>query len=155
MNKVLIATFMASAIAFAGWYWSHSTSLQLQTELNQLQAALASKQLESDGLAAELMLSEQMLQSMLFDRQTYERLLKNYESKIAHLRHDSEQLSQHIAKLRVSTNEETRNWSNTAVPADAQRLLQQALRSANGHSQQNPADFATGKPAVGVPSQEF
>jgi chromosome segregation ATPase len=155
MKTLLTTLLLALALAIAGWFYSYSSNSELKTQLHNAQSDLASKQLESDGLAAELVISEQTLQSLLFDKSEYERLLKNYELQISRLRNDSQLLTDKIAKLRVSENEQTRTWSNTAVPDDARRLLQQALHTQNRDSQQVATSIAATKPVVGLPSSRF
>lgn len=134
-----IALAAALALTAAGFaVVDAKQNLQLaKTQVEQLTIAKAEKQAEVNTLAAELDLSEFTLGRVLAERESIAAIRARADAEAERLRIELADAEHQVAQLRVSHDEDVKEWANTAVPADALRLLKYAAQSGNTDSDGN------------------
>lgn len=134
---IAIAALAIFAFMGAEIYSANASVKTLTTEVNQLHADKAEKQAEVNTLAAELDLADFTLSRVLAERESIAAIRAQADAEAERLRIELADAENEVAKLRVSQDEDVKDWANTVVPTDAVRLLKYANQSGNQNSNGN------------------
>lgn len=129
-SKIILAAVAVAAIAFG------SIAIKVNSDANEiatltstvkdLKEEVINKQAESDFLASELELSEFTLVRVLKERESIAAIHAVNDKEQDRLRTELANANDEVAKLKVSSNEQTKDWANTVMPVAAVRLLKYA-----------------------------
>ncbi|HCU64559.1 MAG TPA: hypothetical protein DF774_02235 [Rheinheimera sp.] len=135
--KIGLLHVMALAIVACGLFAGYQT-FNLQTADNAIklqQSTIANQKLEIDGLASEVAYLGTEVETMKSQAELVAAINSEHERQTIAITDTGNDWQANSNKLQVSEHEPTRTWTATALPDDALRLLNDASRSQNGHSQ--------------------
>ena len=134
---IAMAALAVFAYMGAELYSANASVNTLTTQVNELHADKAEKQAEVNTLAAELELADYTLSRVLAERESIAAIRAQADAEAERLRTELVDAKNQVAQLRASQDEHVKDWANTAVPADAVRLLKYATKSGNPDSDSN------------------
>jgi chromosome segregation ATPase len=134
---IAIAALAVFAFMGAEIYSANASVKTLTTEVNTLTAEKATKQAEVKRLADELDLADFTLSRLLAERESIAAIRARADAEAERLRIELADAENQVAQLRVSHDEDVKEWANTVVPANAVRLLKYADKSGNPDSDGN------------------
>lgn len=154
--QLFIAAAVMAVFAFMGadLYSANASVKTLTTEVNQLHADKAEKQAEVNTLAAELDLADFTLSRLLAERESIAAIRAQADAEAERLRIELADTEHQLAQLRVSQDEDVKDWANTDMPIAALRLLKYATKSGNpnGDSNQNSLPNTSGRLVAQLPA---
>lgn len=134
-SKIILAAVALAAIAFGSIAIKVSADAKeitaLTSQVKDLKEEVANKQAESDFLASELELSEFTLGRVLKERESIAAIHAANDKEQERLRTELALANAEVAKLKVSSDEHTKDWANTVMPVAAVRLLKYANAGSN------------------------
>ena len=142
--QLYIAAAFLAVFAFMGaeLYSANASVESLTTKVDQLTADKAEKQAEVNTLAAELDLADFTLTRVLAERESIAAIRAQADAEAERLRIELADAEHQVAQLRVSHDEDVKDWANTDMPIAAVRLLKYATKSGNPNGDSNQSGLS-------------
>lgn len=147
-TKMILAAVAAIGLAFGAVALSAKNAADdvelLTVMVDQLKAEQAVKQEEVNALATELELADFTLSRILAERESIAAIHAANDKEQDRLRTELAQARSEVAQLKVSSDEHTKDWANTVMPAAAVRLLKYADTGSNNPDGDSNKDSSPG-----------
>lgn len=147
-SKIILAAVAVAAIAFGSIAIKVNSDANeiatLTSQVETLKEKVVNKQVESDFLASELELSEFTLGRVLKERESIAAIHAANDKEQDRLRTELALANAEVAELKVSSDEHTKDWANTVMPAAAVRLLKYTDTGSNNPDGDSDKDSSPG-----------
>lgn len=134
-TKFIVTAIVMALLAFAftGYSaWDAKTDLALAQAQNQaLKSELSERQAEVDNLTVSVKRADEFLSQLRHERTLLDKLHSDQLAERAKLQAELDTAKANVNTLRQSHDQYVKAWADTAMPADAVRLLKYAQYSGN------------------------